>query len=85
MSWFEAHTYIAAWASALLTLAGFLARGILRPSVQVNWSMVVIYVVCLSSLATAITPGVEPGVRVFVGMSGGLAFGIIAADSLSLD
>jgi hypothetical protein len=82
MSWLQAHVYIAAWASPIITLVGLLIRNTVRPTDKVNWSMIVIYVAFLTCLAVMVTPGTEPAMRWAAGLVGGMTFGLIGADAM---
>jgi len=81
MDWFRTHVYIAAWASPLITLIGFLVRNTLRPSEKMDWSMIIIYVTFLTCLAAQLTPGIEPAVRTSAVTGSTISFGLIIADS----
>ena len=73
MDWLKTHVYIAAWASALISLIGMILK---KPtgSVPLNWSRIMLNVTFLTCLAVAVTPGTDTVVRsmastlVFVGV-----------------
>lgn len=82
MNWFQAHVYVAAWASPIITLVGLIIRNTIRPADKVNWSMIIIYVAFLTCLAAVLTPGIELSVRWIASSTGGLAFGFIMVDAI---
>jgi hypothetical protein len=82
MNWLHSHVYIAVWASLIIALIGLMIRSRIRPSRSVNWSMLVIYVVCLASVAMMFAPGVEFGTRYLATTVGSMAFGYIVVDAM---
>jgi hypothetical protein len=82
MNWLETHVYIAAWASPIVTLVGFIVSNAVRPTDRVNWSIMVIYVAFLTSLAAVLTPGMEIGVRAAATGVGSILMGVIVVDAM---
>jgi hypothetical protein len=80
-NWFQAHVYVAAWASPTITLIGLIIRNTIRPADKVNWSLIMVYVAFLTCLAAMLTPGTELGIRWLAGSVGSLAFGFILVDA----
>lgn len=82
MGWLKDHVFIAAWCSPIITLVGLIVRNTIRPAERVNWSMIILYVAFLTCLAAFLTPGLELGTHITVGMIGGTILGTITVDAL---
>jgi hypothetical protein len=80
MGWFKDHVFIAAWCSPILTLVGIIIRNTVNPTESVNWSLIVLYVVCLTCLAADLTPGLEANVRSSSALVGSVALFTIVSD-----
>jgi hypothetical protein len=81
MNWLETHSYIAAWLSPIITLVGLIVQNVVRPTTTVSWSMIIVYVVFLSCLATMITPGIDTVTRSSVTVIGTASFIVIIRDA----
>jgi hypothetical protein len=80
MVWLKEHVFIAAWCSPIITLVGLIIRNTVRPTDNVNWSLIMIYVGFLTCLAADLTPGLDSGVRTWASLVGSVCMFTIVGD-----
>jgi hypothetical protein len=76
MGWLEAHAYLAAWLSPLVTLIGIIAQNKSGKTEPIAWPTIMIYIAFLTCLAAVFTPQFDLPTRFFASfsMSTGLGY-----------
>lgn len=75
MKWLETHAFIPAWLSPLITLIGIILHNSIGKGAPIAWPKVMLYIAFLTSLAAALTPGMELPIRVTAGIAFSMLLG----------
>jgi hypothetical protein len=67
LPWLRDNVYVAGWLSPIIALIGMLFKRDTAPGVPANWSLRIVYITCLTSLAATLTPVIDDGARFFAG------------------
>lgn len=80
MHWLEAHVYLAAWLSLVVTVVSLFIQNVRTNFQQIDWSRSVLYIAFLTGLAVSISPSFDPKARSAGGMLVFILLGFLIID-----
>jgi hypothetical protein len=83
--WLKDNVYVAGWLSPLLVLIGMIFKRDRTNGKPPNWSLRIVYVAFLTSLAAVFTPVIEFEARMFAGLLAGVSMIFIMVHAAEAD
>jgi len=67
MRWLRDNAYLAAWLSPLIALVGMIFRNPKSATGATDWARTIAYIILLTALAAAVTPGLDTTTKTWAG------------------
>jgi hypothetical protein len=84
-TWLKDNVYVAGWLSPLLAPLGMIFKGGSATAPSPNWSLRIVYLAFLTSLAAVFTPVIESEARIFAGLVAGATLLFIMIHAADFD